>query len=212
METARTYLPAAGKDWLLPLYDPIVKLLGGDTARKTLIEGLAFRSGERILDLGTGTGEIAIAIKQRGRDVEVIGIDPDPKALDRAKQKAGRAGVAIRFEQGFGDQLPYADQSFDRVLSSFVFHHLPDDQKDSTLREIRRVLKPGGEFRMADFEGPEDHHHGMMGRLFHSNHRLEGNSERRVLEMMKRAGFANVKKTGRTQRLLGGVAYYLAVA
>ena len=54
-ESSRTYLPAAGRDWLLPLYDPIVKLLGGEAARTVLIDQAALRPGQRLLEIGCGT-------------------------------------------------------------------------------------------------------------------------------------------------------------
>ena len=92
MGSSRTYLPAAGHDWSLPLYDPIVKLLGGDAARKALLEQAALRPGQRVLDVGCGTGTLATLIKQLYPDVEVVGLDPDPKALARARRKAARAG------------------------------------------------------------------------------------------------------------------------
>jgi len=83
MGSSRTYLPAAGHDWSLPLYDPIVKLLGGDAARRALLEQAALRPGQRVLDVGCGTGTLATLIKQLYPDVEVVGLDPDPKALAR---------------------------------------------------------------------------------------------------------------------------------
>jgi len=143
-ESTRTYLPAAGYDWSLPLYDPIVKLLGGDKARMVLLGQAALRPDYRVLDIGCGTGTLATLIKRFHPDVEVVGIDPDPKALARARRKSANAAVSIQFDQGFGDALPYADASFDRVLSSFMFHHLPPDEKGKTLRAVRRALKPGG--------------------------------------------------------------------
>src|SRR5882757_3352727 len=106
-ESARNYLPAAGKDWCLPFYDPFVKLLGGDKARRALLDQASLRPGHRVLDVGCGTGTLATQIKRLHPDVEVVGIDPDPKALVRAKRKAAREGIAIEFDQGFGDDLPY---------------------------------------------------------------------------------------------------------
>ena len=211
MESSRTYLPAAGHDWSLPLYDPIVKLLGGDAARRAQLEQAALRPGHRVLDVGCGTGTLATLIKRLYPDVEVVGLDPDPKALARAKRKAARAAVSIQFDQGFGDELPYPEAWFDRVLS-FMFHHLPPDEKGKTVRAVRRVLKPGGEFYMLDFEGPEDGAHGFLAHLLHSSDRMKDSSEGRVLSLMRQAGFADPKKVGHRRMLFGGVAYYRAGA
>src|SRR5215469_12682293 len=187
-ESRRTYLPAAGHDWTLPFYDPIVKLLGGEKARRVLIDQAALQPGHRVLDIGCGTGTTAVLVKRQHPDVEVIGIDPDPKALARARRKAARAGVAIQLDRGYGDNLPYPEGSFDRVLSSLMFHHLGLEDKERTLHAARRVLKPGGEFHMVDFVGAEDVH-GFLNRLLHSRVRLKDNSERRIVELAQQAGF-----------------------
>jgi ubiquinone/menaquinone biosynthesis C-methylase UbiE len=210
-ERRRSFLPAAGHDWFLPLYDPFVKLLGGDRARRVLLDQAAIRPSHHVLDLGCGTGTFVVLVKRLHPNVEVAGLDPDPKALARATRKAERKAVSIRFDQGFSDRLPYPDASFDRVFSSFVFHHLPPEEKEPTLREVRRVLKPGGSLHMLDFGGPENAH-GYVTRLIHSARRLQDNSEGRVLDLMKRAGFAQVKSRGHRAMLLGRIAYYTAVA
>src|SRR6516165_12517193 len=147
-ETSRTYLPAAGRDWALPLYDPFVKLLGGDAARAALLEQAALRAGHRVLDIGCGTGTLAVLIKRRYPEVEVVGLDPDPKALARAARKAQRAALSIQLDQGFSDELPYPEGSFDRVFSSFMFHHVRADQREKTLHEAWRVLRPGGSLHL----------------------------------------------------------------
>src|SRR5262249_39118845 len=209
-KSARTYLPAAGRDLFLPLYDPIVKLLGGGAARESLLAQARIRPTDRVFDLGCGTGTMDIVIKKQFPGVEIIGIDPDPRALARARKKAAREALAIQFDQGFGDQLPYPTASFDRALSSFMFHHLPSEEKLNTLREVHRVLKLGGEFHMSDFEGPEDHEQGFIGRLLHSNHHLKDNSAANVIALRKEAGFGDAAKFGRQSKLFGGVAYYRA--
>jgi ubiquinone/menaquinone biosynthesis C-methylase UbiE len=211
-ESTRTYLPAAGYDWSLPLYDPIVKLLGGDKARMILLDHAALRPGYRVLDIGCGTGTLATLIKRFHPDVEVVGIDPDPKALARARRKAANAAVSIQFDQGFGDDLRYADASFDRVFSSFMFHHLPADEKGKTLRAVRRVLKPGGGFHMLDFEGPDSGSHGVLAHLFHSSKRLKEDSESRVLSLMRQSGLEDPRKVDRKGMLFGHIAYFRAVA
>jgi len=186
-----TYLPAAGHDWALFLYDPFVKLLGGDQARKALLDQTALRSGHRVLDIGCGTGTLAVLIKRSHPEVEVVGLDPDPKALARAQQKADRAGVSVQFDKGFSDSLPYhdLDASFDRVFSSMMFHHVPVADKEKTLQEVRRVLKSDGSFHMADFGGPDDRTTGWLARRIHSNEHLKDNSVKRILALMSGSGF-----------------------
>src|SRR5262245_50956118 len=106
-DARRAYLPAAGHDWALPLYDPFVTLLGGNPTRNALIDRASLRPGHRALDIGCGTGSLAVLIKRRWPEVDVVGLDPDARALARARRKARRAAVAVRFDEGYADQLPY---------------------------------------------------------------------------------------------------------
>src|SRR5262245_59587412 len=211
-EHRRTYLPAAGHDWLLPLYDPFVKLLGADEARRRLLDQASLRPGERTLDLGCGTGTFVVLINQLHPDVEVVGIDPDPKALARAAEKAKRAELSIRLDCGFSDQLPYADASFDRVFSSFMFHHLAEGEKATTMREVRRVLKPGGSLHLLDLSAPDAGATGLWSRLFHSHERMAANSPDQILVHMKEAGLADPKEVGRRSMVFTRIAYYQAAA
>src|ERR1044071_1601405 len=125
----RDFLPAAGHDLFLPVYDPIVSLMGFDRARQELISSANLRSAERILDIGCGTGTLVVMLKRQRASAEVIGLDPDPKALRRARIKATRARVSVQLDQAFADKLPYEDVSFDRVFSSFMFHHLNEQER-----------------------------------------------------------------------------------
>jgi len=206
-EVQRTYLPAAGRDWALPLYDPFVKLLGADAARRTLLQQADLRPGHRVLDIGCGTGTFVALIKRVHPEVSVVGLDPDPKALARAKKKAARAGVSIQFDQGFSDELPYADASFDRVFSSFMFHHIHADQRPQTLQEVYRILSPGGSLHLLDFESSDDETQGVLARWLHSSHRLKDNSDIKIVGLMKSAGFANAKKAGSGALLLGHLRF-----
>lgn len=206
----RTYLPAAGRDAFLPLYDPFTKLFGFDGVRRALLEEAALRPDFRVLDVGCGTGTLAVLIKRLNPTIDVIALDPDPKALVRAHRKAARAGVSVRFDRGFSDALGYPDAAFDRVFSSMMFHHLDEGDKEPTLREIRRVLKPGGRLELLDFEGPDAHAHGFLSRLIHSHARLRGNAPARVLDLMVWAGFATPKKIREQETLFGRVAFYQA--
>ncbi len=208
----RTYLPAAGHDWALPLYDPFVKLLGGDKAREMLLDQAGLQPGHRILDAGCGTGSFAVLIKRLYADVSVTGLDPDPKALGRAAAKARGAALSISFDRGFSDELPYGDACFDRVFSSFMFHHVQADRRGKTLREIRRVLAPGGSLHLLDFEPPEASEGNFLTRWIHSAHHLKDNSERRILALMEQAGFVQPEKIRSGSVFFGlmRTAYYRA--
>jgi ubiquinone/menaquinone biosynthesis C-methylase UbiE len=208
----RRYLPAAGHGWALPLYDPLVKLLGAESAWRTLIEHADLRPEHRVLDLGCGTGGLTLLIKRRHPRTDVVGLDPDPRALGRARRKAGRAGLEIRFDQGFGDSLPYPDRSFDRVLSAFVLHHLPAEEKEATLREVRRVLRPTGALHLLDFGGPESAGRGWPGRWLHAHHQLRDNFGDRIPALLRRSGLEDARLVSHRPMLVGHIAYYRATA
>ena len=107
-ETTRSYVPAFGIDLLLPLYDPFARLLGADGARNALIEQAELRAGHRVLDVGCGTGTLLREIATRQPGVELVGLDPDPRGLARARRKVGDRA---RLDRGFSDALPYPDDS-----------------------------------------------------------------------------------------------------
>ena len=111
--------------------------------------------GEAVLDVGCGTGDLTMEVARRvGSSGLVAGIDAAPEMIARARQKAGRHHLAIDFRVEPAEQLSFAEQTFDVVVSSLVFHHLPDTLKRRALAEIRRVLKPGGRLLLVDLLGP----------------------------------------------------------
>lgn len=114
--------------------------------------------GDMVLDVGCGTGTLALEAYQRvGPAGRVVGIDPGPRQIDRARTKAARRGVGVDFQIGAIERLPFTDASFDAVLSTLMMHHLPDDLKRAGLAEIARVLKAGGRLVIADAEHPHLH-------------------------------------------------------
>lgn len=208
------YIPALRYDWLTPLYDPIVRLTTRETVFKTaLLEQADIREGQRVLDLACGTATLTIAAKKSCPQAEVIGIDGDPAILEQARAKARRAGVGIGFDEGLSYQLPYVDGYFDRVLSSLFFHHLTRENKLQTLVEIRRVLKPGGEFHVADWGAPSNW---LMKRASYFIQLLDGvettkDSFNGLLPVfMNESGFIGVRDTKHYNSLFGTIRLHMA--
>jgi ubiquinone/menaquinone biosynthesis C-methylase UbiE len=204
----RRFIPAAGHDWMLPLYDPLQRLLGGDSARIALLEQATVQPGHRVLDIGCGTGSLIVLIKRLHPAAEISGLDPDPKALARARRKIERAGLCVQLDQGFSDELTYPEASFDRVFSSFMFHHLQREEKEKTLDEVRRVLRPGGSLHLLDFGGAERRPDGFVARWLHSAER--DNSGGRIPTLMAEAGFTDASEVAHRVTFFGRIAFYRA--
>jgi ubiquinone/menaquinone biosynthesis C-methylase UbiE len=201
-----------GLDWLLPLYDPITTLLGLNRAREELLRQAELRPGHRVLDIGCGTGSLVVLANTLHPHVDVVGVDPDERALARAARKAKRARAIIQLDRGFSDALDYPDRTFDRVLSSFMFHHLGRDEKARTLREVRRVLREDGSLHLLDFGGEDSAKHRSRLPRLHSHHRLSDNDDCTMLRLLEDAGFVDPVKT-HEHAVLGGFAravYYRA--
>ena len=205
----RNYLPPMGRRWLLPLYDPLTRLAGVSRLHNGLADRATIQPGHRVLEIGCGTGNLLITVARRHPAAEVIGIDPDPAALRRARRKANRARRPVRLDRAFAGELPYPDGSIDRVLSSLMWHHLDDDEKPRAMREIRRVLRTGGQLHLVDFAGTTPTR-GLRGHLIHRSPRLAGNSADRVLGTMREAGLTDVAENGQGRSRLGGYTYYRA--
>jgi ubiquinone/menaquinone biosynthesis C-methylase UbiE len=208
MTSERTFLPAAGRDLFLPFYDPLTKLLGIAGFHGLLLEQAALQPHFKVLDVGCGTGTLAVMIKRHHPTVEIVALDPDPKALARAQRKASRARVSIQFDRGFADALPYERGVFDRVFSSMMFHHLRKGEKETMLREIHRVLKPGGRLEFLDFVISS--RHGLLARMLHPQQFLADNADARLLQFMTRAGFTRARNVGHRDTLFGRLGFYQA--
>jgi ubiquinone/menaquinone biosynthesis C-methylase UbiE len=150
------FIPALGRLGTR-LYDPIVRATGREKQFKGRLLDLAeLTPGDRVLDLGCGTGTLAIAALERQPRAAMHGIDADPDMLGRAREKARAAGLEPDFTTGSATDLPYEDSSFDVVLSSLLFHHLNRDAKEAAAREVARVLRSDGRFLVADWGAPSD--------------------------------------------------------
>jgi len=158
MQTDRDkYVPALSYEWLTRFYDPVVRWTTRErTFKHRLLEQANIQPTHRALDLGCGTATLTIAIKRAVPQATVRGLDGDAKILDMARDKARKAGVEIFLDKGLSYELPYTDAAFDRVVSSLFFHHLTTENKLRTLKEVWRVLQPGGELHIADWGEPHN--------------------------------------------------------
>ncbi|MFP6565051.1 MAG: class I SAM-dependent methyltransferase [Myxococcota bacterium] len=209
---SKTFLPGAGRDFLLPFYDPLWRLMGGETMRATFIRDAGLAAGQRILDIGCGTGSLLVQIADTVSGTRLSGLDPDPKALARSRNKAARAGADVNWTEGFADQLPHADASFDRVISSFMFHHLGLDVKRGMLREARRVLVAGGELHLVDFGGKHSEQDGLLARIFHAHGDHAEDLGGGVSVLFEESGFEDVRDMSQDKSLFGRYTHVRGVA
>ena len=209
------YVPALRFRWLTPAYDVVARATTRERKVKTALIGQAnLAGGQRVLDLACGTGTLAIWMKQHCPQASVVGVDGDASILAIAARKARVAHTAVQFDHGLSYRLPYPDGQFDRIVSSLFFHHLSWNDKLRTVRELFRVMRPGGEPHVADFgraTGP------LMRAGFFAVQLLDGfsntrdNVAGRLVEVFRGAQFAQSSQTRTFSTVFGTLALYRAV-
>jgi ubiquinone/menaquinone biosynthesis C-methylase UbiE len=174
-------------------YDLLVWLLTFGRERKfreRLVQLARLEAGEAVLDVGCGTGTLAIAVKRRVGPAGVVhGVDASPEMIARAKRKATKAGVDVTFGTEIVEALPFPVGHFDAILSTLMLHHLPRPTRQQCAREMRRVLKPGGRVLAVDFGPPAGHRKGLLGHF----HRRGHLALRDVVELLSDAGLTAVE-------------------
>src|SRR3970282_2301611 len=111
--------------FLTPFYDSVFKIFACEKFYKKIASQIPPDKAIHILDIGTGTANLAIAIKKRSPKAKILGIDPDEKILKIAKEKIKKEKLDIKLIKAFAQKLPFKKQSFDYVVSSFAVHHIP---------------------------------------------------------------------------------------
>ena len=216
MATARPadYLPAVRFDFLTPVFDVFARSTTRERKFKhRLLDQAGLEAGLDILDLGSGSGTLAVWAKQREPGVRVRGLDGDPAIIGQAVRKAERAGLDIPFDEGLSYELPYEDASFDRVLSTLFFHHLVRRDKERTIAEVVRVLRPGGELHVADWGQP----HSLPAKVaavairkFDGYEPTRDNLAGRLPALFEAGGLVDARERDRVAAPLGVVSLYSA--
>ncbi|NNE68459.1 MAG: class I SAM-dependent methyltransferase [Pyrinomonadaceae bacterium] len=206
------YVPALRFDWLTPVYDPVVRLTTREATFKNALIGQAeMQGGDSVLDIGCGSGTLARLLHEALPELDIHGIDGDSSILGIAKAKISPNGEGIHFVQALSFLLPYPNESFDHIFSSLFFHHLTSEDKLTTLKEILRVLKPGGEFHVADWGDPDNFLMKLgsyMVMALDGTETTRDNFEGRLPELVLSAGFEDLKETAALNTAFGTIRIF----
>ena len=209
--TNEEYIPALSYRFLTPFYDFIQKYIVRDIRYKNrLFEQANVQPGQHVLDLGCGTGTLAIMVKQKEPSAEVVGLDADPDMLKVAKYKSSQQNAPVEFDVGFTNKLPYPDASFDRILSSIMIHHLKTPDKISTAQEVFRVLKPGGQLHIIDFGKPYTLYGKILGPFLHRFEEANDNIDGKLPEIFGASGL-KTEVVGHFWTFFGDLAFLKGV-
>jgi ubiquinone/menaquinone biosynthesis C-methylase UbiE len=209
----RDYVPAAPQLWT---YDLLAVLLArAPRWRRALLAQVAPREGDVIADVGCGTGTQLVKIGRAARGVTLIGIDPDPDVLHRARHKLAKARVLAGLTRGYARDAAdlLRDRGVNKIVSSLVFHQVPLEEKVAGLAAMCHALVPGGELHVADYGLQRTR---LMRRLFRivqagdGYENTEPNARGVLPDLMTRVGFRNVAETLVIATPTGSVSLYRA--
>jgi ubiquinone/menaquinone biosynthesis C-methylase UbiE len=185
------FKPALAYGMLTPLFDLTTALLGFGRRFFADVDDLAdVLPDESVLDLGCGTGRLLSALVDRQPAARYTGVDPDPRILTIARRRLEKAGAQVELRQGYAQELSFPAGAFDLVVSTLVFHHLSDGAKRAAMREVARLLRPGGRFLLVDFGPPQtvlSRSLLLVGSLFDGRANLRGNLAGRLPPMLRKA-------------------------
>lgn len=202
------YIPVLNKTWLTPLYDPLLKWgMHEEKFKRYLVGNAGLKPGQQVLDLGCGTGTLTIMLKQFQPGADITGLDGDSHILEIARQKSRTAGMDIHWQQGMAYDLPYPTAYFDRVISCLMVHHLTAPNKVKAFQEVRRVLKPGGEFHILDFSKPRDPFMGLISFFIARIEEAGDNIRGLIPPMLQESGFKGVDTRARFKTIFGELTH-----
>lgn len=190
MKNQHDFIPALHYHWLTRWYDPVMRTIFPETRiTDTLIRQANIQPGERVLDVGCGTGTHALQVKQAQPEAVVHGVDIDPEVLKLARRKIEQNHIELLLKQASATALPYPDHHFDHIISSLLLHHLKPVAKQQMLEEAFRVLKPGGRLHLVDFSQPQDISMWIISWFVRWFEEIQDHIQGRLPQLIENAGF-----------------------
>ena len=203
------FIPALRFRLLTPIYDTFLRVMMKETQLKSqLIRQLNPTDNEKILDFGCGTGTLMLMIKKTRPGCAVFGIDIDSQVLEIAEKKSYREGMDIHLIKYDGISLPFANESFDKVVTSFVLHHLSTEEKFKIFKEIYRVLKKSGELHILDFGIQRTLYTRLLTSVTKRLEPIEDNISGKIPEYLILSGFEGVQELHSENTFVGTVSFY----
>lgn len=209
------FIPALRFKWLTGLYNPLVSFTMPEIKFKAaLINQAGVKPEDKVLDFGVGTATLSLLLNKKHPECSIEGVDVDEQVLKIARKNVHKAKAEIVLSKYDGLQLPYSDNSFDKVITSLVFHHLDRRQKINSFKEIRRILKTGGELHIADWGKPANI---TMRLAFYFVQFLDGfkttndNVKGLLPSYMEEAAFINIGSTRSFNTIFGTLWLYKGI-
>ena len=215
VKTKKEFTPALGYNFLSRFYDLTIKITMPEKKfRNKLLELLNPKPHEKILEFGFGTGQNIILLKQKNTDLQIVGVDIDPKIKSIAEYKFKKRNVDVSLFLYDGKTLPFENNSFDKIYSCLVFHQLDAETKLLCLQEIYRILKADGQLIIADWGKAKSRWRRF---LFYAVQLLDGfkttadNVNGLMPDFINAAGFSDVAEVDFINTRIGTFSYYKSI-
>lgn len=209
--TEQTFTPAMGRFGSGRLFDLVAMATRERLWRPLIVMYAAPRAGDRIVDVGCGTGSLAVLLNRVAPDADVIGVDPDPAMLAVAAGKNG----SIDWREGMGDQLVelLGPESVDTVVSSLVLHQCPMPVKQAILASMFAALRSGGRLVIGDYglqRNPLMRNGFRIVQFVDGKEDTQPNADGVLPDLITAAGFARVREAEVISTVSGSISIYVA--